>query len=200
MASSSSSSYLPDYTTLWAKPFEPHFPHPPSPPRRATSTANDSRRQAHEQTLRQIAHARSVYHHASGSHLPSRRSRRYRADHRAFTGLDDGAIKEQVKLQERESGYAWNGSGTTEQEEREIEEEEDLRMQWVSSGRVVEIWRPARTSILNKRQCTIATSRHSERTSFSTVGPASSCWAEGRRCKKRPKMPRTEKQLLQCTV
>lgn len=46
-----------------------------------------------------------------------------------------------MKLQERESGYAWNGSGTTEQEEREIEEEEDLRMQWVSSRRVVEIWR-----------------------------------------------------------
>ncbi|CAO1625781.1 unnamed protein product [Parajaminaea phylloscopi] len=38
--------------------------------------------------------------------------------------------KDRVKLHEAEAGYTWNGSAITEQEERELSDEEETRMVW----------------------------------------------------------------------
>lgn len=128
----SSSAYLPDYTSLWAEPLEPNFPRPPSPPRRGTISSHDARRAAHEQALRNVARARSVYHHSTGHHLPDRGSPLCQDPTLGFhlgLGL---SWRDQVKLQEAEAGYTWNGSSVTEQEEHELSEEEEIRMTWVS--------------------------------------------------------------------
>lgn len=134
MSGFSSQLLLPDYSNLWSRSSPPHLI---DGSRAASSSSNahaanistthnqfnPASRQPHHATsqshlaiLQKNAQTRAIYHHSKGDHLPSRGGRT--------------KWKKQLRLFEKERGYTWTGASLTEQEDRELSDEEDARSGW----------------------------------------------------------------------
>lgn len=131
--------YLPDYSSLWSSTPTPAYLIDTSRSSHSngggnTSTTNNVQNttntnsnsnpsqnhatsQSHLAILQKNAQSRAVYHHSKGDHLPSRGGRT--------------KWKKGLKFCEKQRGYTFTGCSLTEQEEKELSDEEDARAGWV---------------------------------------------------------------------
>lgn len=133
---------------------------PPRRAGAASASAYDARTQVYLAELQQSSQARAQWYHASGVHLPSRSSMEpasvyldggegtSRAAVNDGSGLASGSgavqgsarnrwrarwSKEDVRMREAaERGWHWSGSGVTQEEEKDLNEEEAERQNYVS--------------------------------------------------------------------
>ncbi|CAO1629206.1 unnamed protein product [Sympodiomycopsis kandeliae] len=116
---------LPDYTNLWSNPsYQLQYPDQASSSNRSsnpsgsnnntnqTTTSSHATSQSHLALLQKAAQSKSIYYHSKGDHLPSRGSSKW---------------KKQVKFYEKQRGFNWNGSAVTEDEEKDLSDEEEFR-------------------------------------------------------------------------